>query len=113
MDLTELGLDKELARALARFGLDKELARITSDVNALEEQLDAIAVTQVSTDRLVKATVDGRMGLRALALDPGIYAKQDADALAASILATVQRAAATAAAKSAAACDEFEERSDD
>jgi DNA-binding protein YbaB len=112
MDLTELGLDKELARTMAQFGLDKELARITSDVNALEEQLDAIAVTEVSPDRMVKATVDGRLGLRELALDPGIYAKPDAPALAASILATIQRAAATAAAKSTQVCDEFQERSD-
>lgn len=112
MDLTELGLDKELARTMAQFGFDKELAWITADVSALEEKIDAIAVTEVSPDRMVKATVDGRMGLRELALDPGIYANPDAHALAASILATIQRAAATAAVRSTAVGEEFQERSD-
>lgn len=113
MDLSELGLEKELARAMTRLGLDKEVRQITSDMNALEERLDAIAVTEVSPDRLVQATVDGRMGLRDLALDPAIYQKPDAEVLAASILDTVRRAAATADARATAACQELEERPDD
>jgi DNA-binding protein YbaB len=112
MDLTELGMDKELARAMAALGLDQDLARIMSGASALEEQLDAIAVTQVSPDRLVKVTVDGRMGLRELRLDPRIYDRQDADALAASILATVKQAAAAVAAKSTQAWEKFQEGSD-
>lgn len=112
MELTELGLDQELARAMAKYGLDKDLARITSGAQALEEQLDEIAVTQVSPDRLIKVTVDGRLGLRELALDPGVYARHDPAALAAAILATVQRATDAAAAKSTAICEQFQEDSD-
>ena len=106
MDLSELGLDKELSRAMAQFGLEQDLARITDEVDALEDQIDAIAVTEVSPDRLVKVTVDGRLAVRELALDPGIYQKQDAEALAGTILATIQRAAATADANATALCSE-------
>ena len=109
MDLSELAGDNELSRAMARYGLDEELTRITAEMNGLQERLDAVTVTEVSPDRMIKVTVNGQAGLTELELHPDVYERQDATALAASILATVRQATAAASARTAALCDEFQE----
>lgn len=109
MDLSELAGDNELARAMARYGLDEELARITTEMNGLQERLDAVTATHVSPDRMVKATVNGQAVLTELELHPDVYERQDPQRLAASILITVQEAAAAASARTSAIYDEFRE----
>lgn len=55
-----------------------------------------VSVTETSRDGLVKVTVDPRGAVLALDLDPRIYRRPDARALAESILETIRRAGETA-----------------
>lgn len=95
---------------LTEFGLQAELDRLTTTLDKLDTQMQAIAATEVSPDRLVKVTVNGRGELHELELDPAVLEMPDAAALAASILATVRTATATATAKALELCDSFEEQ---
>jgi DNA-binding protein YbaB len=75
--------------------------RLAWRVRAIRDGIDDIEVTSSSPDGLITAVVTGRGTLADLELDPRIYRDQNADALAAAIMATV-RAAAAAAGRDAA-----------
>jgi DNA-binding protein YbaB len=60
------------------------------------ERVAAIDGTAVSADGYVEVTVDARGAVVGLALDPRVYREPDADALAATIIATADTAAEVA-----------------
>jgi DNA-binding protein YbaB len=62
-------------------------------INTTLERVAEIAETAVSADGYVEVTVDARGAVVGLALDPRVYREPDADALAATILATAETAA--------------------
>lgn len=62
-------------------------------INQTWERVAALAETAVSADGYVEVTVDARGAVVGLALDPRVYREPDADALAATIVATAAEAA--------------------
>ncbi|MFF0338318.1 YbaB/EbfC family nucleoid-associated protein [Kribbella sp. NPDC004875] len=106
---TELNLAKEMAA----LGLDSGLDQLAGAAGVLDRAFDETVASAVSPDRLVKVTVTGRGEVRAIEFDPGIYRDQDAQQLAAAIVATLGQAHAAAAAKMTAAYDTFREVFDD
>lgn len=73
-----------------------ELERLRAGLDELRRTLLSISVTVTSDDGMVTATVGPRGQLQRLELDPRIYRRPDARALADTIVTTVQRAAAQA-----------------
>lgn len=63
---------------------------------ALAREARELSITESSSDGLIQVTVDARGGLLALDLDPRIYRRPDARALADSIIETIRAATATA-----------------
>jgi DNA-binding protein YbaB len=80
-----------------------ELERLRAGLDELRQKLLSISVTVTSDDGMVTATVGPRGQLQRLELDPRIYRRPDARALADTIVTTVQRAAAQAQARVEAA----------
>ncbi|MEO3744457.1 YbaB/EbfC family nucleoid-associated protein [Plantactinospora sp. B5E13] len=89
------GANRDANRALrARFDeVYGQYERLRSGLADLQGQLAAFRATESSDDGLVTATVGPRGQLVKLELDRRIYRDGDANALAAKITATVQRAA--------------------
>jgi DNA-binding protein YbaB len=89
--------DREVNRALrARFDeIYGEYERLRSGLHDLQQRLAALRVTEKSSDGQVSATVGPRGQLVRLQLDARI-ARDDVDALATKITATVQAAARSA-----------------
>ncbi|GGO18045.1 hypothetical protein GCM10010116_36390 [Microbispora rosea subsp. aerata] len=70
--------------------------RLQEEASALHEKARAVRVTEKSRDGLVAATVGANGELIKLDLDPRIYRRQDARALADTITRTIQAAVAKA-----------------
>jgi DNA-binding protein YbaB len=68
--------------------------QLRSGLDELQQRLATLQTTERSADGQVTATVGPRGQLVRLELDPGIYRDRDADALAAKVTDTVQRATA-------------------
>lgn len=75
--------------------------RLAKRVLAMRDGIDDIEITESSPDGLITAVVTGRGKLVELELDPRIYRDQNADALAGTIMATVQAATDEAERKAA------------
>jgi DNA-binding protein YbaB len=84
-------------RAVERVRADHE--RLRADLISLRQSISEIAETAYSPDGLVKVTVGESGRLTELVLDPRIYRKTDATALAATITATIHAAVAAANAR--------------
>lgn len=89
--------DRDTNRALrARFDeVYGQYQQLRSGLDELQQRLADVRATERSADGRVTATVGPRGQLLRLDLDPGIYRDRDAEALAAAITETVQRAAAS------------------
>ena len=87
--------DRDANRALrARFDeVYDQYQQLRSGMDELQQRLAETQATERSADGQVTATVGPRGQLVRLELDPGIYRDRDAEALAAKITETVQRAA--------------------
>jgi Uncharacterized protein conserved in bacteria len=81
-----------------------ELERLRSGLDELRRNLLAISVTVTSDDGMVTVTVGPRGQVQRLDIDPRIYRRPDARALADTILTTIQRAAAQAQERVEATC---------
>lgn len=79
------------ARALAE-EVKQKFHRLLEEGPKLQERARALEVTEKSRDGLVSATVGPRGNLIRLELDPRIYQRPDARALAEKITETIQRA---------------------
>ena len=92
--------DREANRALrARFDeVYGQYERLRAGLDELRQRLATLRVTERSADGQVTATVGPRGQLIKLELDPRIYRDHDVDALAAKIIATVDKAVASATA---------------
>lgn len=92
--------NRDANRALrARFDqVYGQYQQLRSGLDELQRRLADLRITERSPDGQVAATVGPRGQLLRLDLDPGVYRDRDADALAAKITETVQRATATATA---------------
>lgn len=90
--------DREVNRALrARFDeVYGQYERLRSGLDELQQRLARLEVTATSADGQVSATVGPRGQLVKLVLDPRVYREPNADALAAKITSTVQKATAQA-----------------
>jgi DNA-binding protein YbaB len=88
--------DRDANRALrARFDeVYGQYERLRSGMDELQRKLAAFQVTAESDDGFVRATVGPRGQLVKLVLDARVYRERDAEALAATITATVQQATA-------------------
>lgn len=69
---------------------------LAEQVRAMSDGIDEVRGTAHSDDELVTAVVSGRGLLLELELDSRVFREQDADGLAATIVATVREAAAEA-----------------
>lgn len=78
--------------------------RLRDGASGLQQTLQAIRCTARSRDGLVTVTVGARGDVVSLDLDPRLYRSPDSKALAASIVSTIQAAAAEAADKVTEAC---------
>ncbi len=76
--------------------LEKRFSRIQEDGPKLQERMRSLRVTEKSRDGLIAATVGPRGELLKLELDPRIYQRPDARALADQITETVKKAGAKA-----------------
>ncbi|BCJ64338.1 YbaB/EbfC family nucleoid-associated protein [Polymorphospora rubra] len=87
--------DRDANRALrARFDeVYGQYERLRSNLDELRRRLAAVEVTASSDDGRITATVGPRGQLVKLVLDPRVHHTHDAEALAARITGTVQRAA--------------------
>jgi DNA-binding protein YbaB len=73
---------------------EERYAQLQRDLLALQKSIDEVSETAYSSDRTVAATVGPRGELKELVLDPRIYRKTDAKALAATITQTIWDATA-------------------
>jgi DNA-binding protein YbaB len=92
------------ARAAELMG---ELERLRSGLDELRRNLLSISVTVTSDDGMVTVTVGPRGQVQRLDLDPRIYRRPDARALADTILTTIQRAVAQAQERVEAVCKPY------
>lgn len=79
------------ARALAE-EMKQKFNRLLEEGPKLQERARALKITEKSRDGLITATVGPRGNLIRLELDPRIYQRPDARALAEKITETIQRA---------------------
>jgi len=89
-----------------------DFQRMRDGLGDLQRRLQSIRCSASSRDGFVKATVGPRGQLLDLELDPRLYRTPDSKALAASIVATIQEAAAAAVDKVVEAVEPYQPAED-
>ena len=92
-------MTRERPDLTAIFGMINELRQSMGSVNETQKKIAQVTAVAWSDDRLVKATVGPRGQLVELDIDPRVYRTPNSKALAATIVATVRKAAEEAMAK--------------
>ena len=95
---SEAGLDLPDIAGMRAYAeeLEKQFSRLQEEGPKLQQRIAAMRMTEKSRDGLIQATVGPRGDLLELDLDPRIYRRPDARALAEAITATVKKAEAKA-----------------
>jgi DNA-binding protein YbaB len=104
-DYADRDVNRSLRERLAE--VQGSYERIRDGLAQLQEQMASLTVTATSSGDLVRATVDARGQLTALALAPRATEELRVDELAAMIVATARRAAADAAQEAATLVEQY------